>query len=76
MTRTAKAATRASYRRLAVAIVRAQEPGMGYIGWFLALVRAYPDGPHDWQTALAEASRLRMALNIAQSLLRAAARRA
>ncbi len=66
-------AARAAHRSLGEAIVRAQAADMDYIGWFIALARVYPESrPHlDWASALATAKRLRLALNLAESLLRA-----
>lgn len=65
--------TRAAHRRLGEAIVRAQAADMDYIGWFVAIARVFPEttGQLDWARALATAKRLRLALNLAESLLRA-----
>lgn len=62
---------RAAHCSLGEAIVRAQEQDMYYLGYFIGVVQAYPEYPHDWRTALATAKRVTMALNIAESLLRA-----
>lgn len=62
---------RCAHRSLGEAIVRAQEQDMSYLGWFVGVVQAYPEYPHDWRTALGTAKRVKMALNIAESLLRA-----
>lgn len=68
-----KRGTRAAHRRLGEAIVRAQAADMDYIGWFVAIARVFPEttGQLDWARAMATAKRLTMALNLAESLLRA-----
>lgn len=44
---------------------------MSYLGWFTGIVRAYPENPHDWRTAMQTAASVRLALDQAEALLRA-----
>ena len=60
-----------SHRTLAAQLVESVRGEMDYLSWFSAIVRAYPENPHDWRTAMQTATSVRTALDQAEALLRA-----
>ena len=60
----------AARRDLAHDLVALLEADMRYLGWFVAIVKAYPEDRHDWSTAAEVAARCRYPLSIAEALLR------
>ena len=60
----------------AAQLVESVRGEMDYLAWFTAIVRAYPENPHDWRTAMQTAANVRLTLNIAESLVRARPARA
>ena len=63
---------RESHLSLAAQLVESVTGEMDYLGWFTAIANAYPDNPHDWATARKTAASVRLTLDQAESLLRAA----
>lgn len=61
----------AARRALARDLVAALDQDMQYLGWFLAIVRAYPETNHNWANAMKVASAARFPLGVAEALLRA-----
>lgn len=61
----------AARRALARDLVELLEHDMHYLGWFISIVRAYPEDRHDWATAMDVAAQCRFQLSIAEALLRA-----
>ena len=55
----------------AAQLVESVRGEMDYIGWFTSIVRAYPENPHDWRTAMQTAASVRRVLDQAETLLRA-----
>lgn len=60
----------------ATQLVESVRGEMDYLAWFTAIVRAYPENPHDWRTAMQTAADVRLALHLAESLVRARPARA
>lgn len=60
----------AARRALAHDLVELLNQDMQYLGWFIAIVEAYPEDQHDWATAMQVAARCRYPLSIAEALLR------
>ena len=60
----------AARRAIARDLVASLKQDMHYLGWFLAIVEAYPDDQHNWSTAMQVAARCRFPLSVAEALLR------